>query len=437
MALVHSESTECASSQLELFSLPATQTSILQGSWISHHPVTTIAENGPLEFVINGSEEYISLSDSYLQIRAKITDPEGGDLDEGTAVGPVNLFLHSLFNQVDVFLNDRLVSESSSTYPYRSMFEVLLNFGYDSTATQLSSALFFKDSPAHMDTSNPFASAATSNSGLKSRGSYTDGSKFVDMIGRLHSDIFLQDRMLLNNVDLKIKLHRSKNSFCLMAADEAVGYKVKIVDAILHVRKVKLNPGVILGHAKALERSTAKYPLSRVVVKSFTVSAGDLSVTKENLFLGNLPKKLVVGFVSNAAFNGHFKRNPYNFHHYNVSRVGLFIDGQQIPTSSSLTPDFSGNNGYISAYHTLFTGLNKHNKDNTGIITRSDYRRGYTLFCFDLTPDLCEGGHFNLQKTGNLRLELQFAEALPETVNVIVYGEFENVIQVITTLYYL
>ena len=143
-----------------------------------------------------------------------------------------------------------------------------------------------------------------------------------------------------------------------------------------------------------------------------------------------------MGFVSNIGFNGHYKRNPYNFHHYNVNRVGLYVDGQQIPTSSSLTPDFNGDNGHVSGYHTLFTGLNKHNKDNTGIISRADYKRGYTLFCFDLTPDLCGGGHFNLQKTGNLRLELQFAESLPETLNVVVYAEFENVIQVNITLYY-
>ena len=53
------------------------------------------------------------------------------------------------------------------------------------------------------------------------------------------------------------------------------------------------------------------------------------------------------------------------------------------------------------------------------------------LFAFDLTPDLSEGGnHFNLVKQGNLRLEIQFAQPLPNTINVITYAEFENIIEI-------
>lgn len=33
-------------------------------------------------------------------------------------------------------------------------------------------------------------------------------------------------------------------------------------------------------------------------------------------------------------------------------------------------------------------------------------------------------------KEGNLRLEMNFAEALPRTINVIVYAEFDNVIEI-------
>ncbi len=430
MAFVHDHSAECASSQLDIFSLPPTQTSILQGQWTAHHPVSTITDTGPLEFVVSGTDEYINLSDSYLQISAKITNADGSDIDEGTEVGPVNFFLHSLFSQVDVSLNGRLVSQSSSTYPYRAVLEALLNYGSDATRTQLSSSLFFKDTPGHMESANPGAANATSNKGLKDRAKFTDGSKTVHMIGKLHADIFTQDRYLLNSVEVKVKLHRSKNEFCLMATDETAGYKVKIVAAVLHVRKAKLNPGVALAHAKGLERATAKYPVDRILVKSYTVPAGDLSVLKENLFLGQQPKRIIVGLVSNAAFNGHYKRNPFNFKHYNLNKVAVYIDGMMVPMSESLNPNFSDENGYVAAYHTLFTGLNKQNKDNTGIISRSDYRQGYTLMCFDLTPDLCDFGHFNLQKTGNLRLELQFAEGLEETINVVVYAEFENVIEV-------
>ena len=63
-------------------------------------------------------------------------------------------------------------------------------------------------------------------------------------------------------------------------------------------------------------------------------------------------------------------------------------------------------------------------------MTRSDYGQGYTLFAFDLTPDHCPGDHFELIKQGNLRVELHFAQPLANTVNLIIYAEFQNVIEI-------
>jgi hypothetical protein len=46
------------------------------------------------------------------------------------------------------------------------------------------------------------------------------------MMGKLHLDLFCQDKYLLNHVDLKIKLRRSRNAFALVA--DAANYKIKI-----------------------------------------------------------------------------------------------------------------------------------------------------------------------------------------------------------------
>ena len=72
------------------------------------------------------------------------------------------------------------------------------------------------------------------------------------MMGRLYVDIFFQDRYMLNEVGVKIKLMRSKDAFCVMEAEKAV-----ITHASLFVRKVKLMPSVFLAHAKTLEVGTA------------------------------------------------------------------------------------------------------------------------------------------------------------------------------------
>jgi hypothetical protein len=56
-------------------------------------------------------------------------------------------------------------------------------------------------------------------------------------------DSFNTDRLLLNQGDIKIKLTKQKNSFCLLG-DAKV--RVKFLQAVLYVRKVLVNPDVIV-----------------------------------------------------------------------------------------------------------------------------------------------------------------------------------------------
>ena len=189
------------------------------------------------------------------------------------------------------------------------MIETLLSYGQDVKQTQLTSALYYKDQAGKMDDTT--IAAATRNPGFWSRHGLTAESRKVDMMGRIHADVFFQERYLLNEVNIKMKLTRSKTNFCLMS--ENAGPKVQILNATLYARKVKLLPSVYLAHAKALEQSNAKYPIRRVVCKAFTVPQNLQDVSQEKLFSGQLPSRLVIGLVLNSAFNGNNAQNPYNF----------------------------------------------------------------------------------------------------------------------------
>ncbi|KAF8794219.1 hypothetical protein HNY73_002220 [Argiope bruennichi] len=91
---------------------------------------------------------------------------------------------------------------------------ILLNHGLYSKNSQLASELYYKDTAGRF---NIFDQAsATPNERFNKRASLFKNRATVDMIGWLHVDIFNQDRLLLNLVDLKIKLIRSKPEFCLL-----------------------------------------------------------------------------------------------------------------------------------------------------------------------------------------------------------------------------
>ena len=85
---------------------------------------------------------------------------------------------------------------------------------------------------------------------------------------------------------------------------------------------------------------------------------------------------------------------------------------------------------YIRAYNTLFSGTGKICRDEGIAIDRNDYANGYALYTFDLTADQGDEENFNLMRQGSVRLVLKFSQALATTVTVVVYAEFENVIEI-------
>jgi len=112
-----------------------------------------------------------------------------------------------------------------------------------------------------------------------------------------------------------------------------------------------------------------------------------------------------------------------------ISSIKLYIDGQANNNIKAIDCDFE-NHQSLTGYLSLFSGSGKYRRDEGLDIDRQEYENGYTLFEYDLSPDLSEEGYFNLIREGFLRVELKFAQALPNTVNVVVYAEFESVIEI-------
>ena len=109
-----------------------------------------MSDGSPIEFDVSGTgDDYVDFANTMLYVKAKVTQSNGNNLATDTDVGPVNLFLHSLFSQVDISLNGTLITSSTNTYPYRAMLETLLSYGRDAKKSQLTSALYYRHSWQH------------------------------------------------------------------------------------------------------------------------------------------------------------------------------------------------------------------------------------------------------------------------------------------------
>ncbi|WP_150149504.1 hypothetical protein [Candidatus Enterovibrio escicola] len=292
-----------------------TQLSIDGTNYIEVTPLNSLADQNVLEFVIPGAgDRYLDLNSTLLHLRLKIVKPDGSNLAETDAVGIIQYPLNTMFSQVDVSLNDVLVSCSSATHPYRAMIETLLNYGPETLKSQFSAGLWYKD---EKDLDSIVVGDDGPNPGLVSRAQFCQESKEFVLMGPLHSDIFFSERLLLNNVDVKIKLVKAKSIFTLMCrADQT--YELKITAASIFVKKVDVSPAVMLGHSAALMKSNALYPISRVDVKNYTLPAQSRVCSQDNLFLGKLPRYIVIGLVDHAAWVGSRNLNPFRYSMYRV-----------------------------------------------------------------------------------------------------------------------
>ncbi|CAF1109977.1 unnamed protein product [Brachionus calyciflorus] len=183
--------------------------------------------------------------------------------------------------------------------------------------------------------------------------------------------------------------------------DKTKSYYISVDQATLLVRKAQINLSVMLGHGLALEKTTAKYPIKRVDVKQHTIGKGVSSKVVTNIRSTSLPSRVVISFVKNSAYDGVLDQKPFNFGHFNLTKLNLMIYGQSSPYYKPLEFNFAKNQ-YIRGYSSLFENIDKPVFATGNDISREDYPKGYSLFAFDLTPDFCSGDQFNVIKTGNL-----------------------------------
>jgi hypothetical protein len=327
-----------------------------------------------------------------------------------------------MFSQVDVSLNQKCISPPSNCYNYRAYIENLLNYGSDAKNTHLQSSFWCKDTAGYMNVS-------ANNAGYTARKSASSDNKTVDLYSNIHCDIFNQDKYLLNGVELTVKFIPAKGAFHLMSDRNDPDYTFEILAAELFVRKVKINPSIQLGHAHGLLQSSAKYPITRVDIKQMTLPSPIISKTIDNIYMGQLPKRCIIGLVKNSAFNGNYKNNPFNFEHFNLNFLSLYVDSTAIP-SKPFTPDFEAGQ-YMREYISLFSGCGIHYSDAGNDISHEEYAKGFFLTVFDLTSDLSSNAsHWQIQKNGSLRLELRFNQPLEESITIIIFSEFDNLIEI-------
>ena len=176
----------------------------------------------------------------------------------------------------------------------------------------------------------------------------------------------------------------------------------------------------------ALEKTTAKYPIKRVLVKQFVCPYKSSVFTLSGIHFGIMPTRVVLGIVKTDAFAGTFTTNPFNFQQCGVKQLTLKINSKALPYSSGIRVDWDTHFGFAEGYQSIYKNIREFGNG----ITPDMFKNGCTLYAFDLTPDLCSAEHYSLIKDGSLDLDVHLKYALPDSRTFVFYLEFDNIIEI-------
>jgi hypothetical protein len=144
--------------------------------------------------------------------------------------------MHSLFGDVSVSLSEKLVSPPTGIYPYRAYIETFLRYGPAAKESQLTGVMWYKDTPGQQDKRT------------------TDSKRFTLYLSHIQSH-FLNLDFIIGHV-----YHESKS----VPTSSHFNFQIHVVE------------------------------VRRVEMKMDTVHTDNMNYVQDNMFLGELPKRLVI-----------------------------------------------------------------------------------------------------------------------------------------------
>lgn len=426
MSKIHEASEVALLPQLNLWTVPPTQTSVDRDIEFELRPTATFNSTTPLKFDHKcPTDEYIMLNESHLNIRMKVTlkssDSKAFPINRAAwdKVFPVNNLMHSIFSSCSIQINNRQVARAAQNYPYRAFFESFLAFAPTAKSGHLQSVLYEEDD--------------TKRRNLMLQGLHSNNDHcIVDLEGMLHTDLTFQEKAIIGGSQMTFEFVPNDPSFFFKVTDAAYTVTVEFQDASLFVHRMKVSPELLRAHKIALERAPARYPITRTEIHNMTIQKGVFEALLDNVTTGQLPRRIFFGLVHHEAFSGSLSTDPFKFENFDLNHVSCFVGGTQFP-ALPYNPDFS-NNKDTREFRALYRALNQIGTDTYLTLSKQEWRSSKCLFGFNFCPDLSNGAggseHVNLKDHGPLRINLKFRKELPQPVVLVLFAEFDNCIEI-------
>ena len=348
-------------------------------------------------------------------MKVSIVTSTGDPIKAADKVGFVNHPATSIFRAVDFTLqNTTFTSGIGQLFPYKMMLDLLTNRSTEFLESSATGGLFFKDTASQMDSTEPTGTTGV-NTGLVYRYDYTKNGKSVILQTQLPIDLAqTMTKYLPFGLDMSFRFYPQNPAFSLMCSSETDTYQVKIHECRVGMRVIEPTKELLNQHDERLKSNNMKFWFLKSECKWFSLAAALTCFHIDQVFTREVPRELIIAFVSVARSSGSQKLNPYKFEHLSLNRLSFSVEGV---IRKEFYPDYT-NTKYTDEYMSVYehdVGLSE-----GGLIHLADYASGYTIYRIPINPGMQRG------KLGQSRLEVNFETALTESVLMILYAKFDD-----------
>jgi len=416
---------------LSFFETPSTNVSISNSSFIELLTLNPVNIT-PYHFKIHATTNYIDLAKCYIFTELRIKKEKDGklvDIEKDDNVSPVQLIGHTIWKNCRISINGTQVFEGNSLMAYKSIFDYELTYPQSVKDSYLSVAGYYDDGPTQT-----YSGIDANGYGVKSRKALfldEEGKpRSAQFMAKLDVDICNQPRYLVNQCEVDIELLPNESKFLLSAPwDTAPTYHLEVLACKLYVKKIELMDSLAFDIAKKLELKPARYPMRKTSLKSLFISE-DRTEFNANLWMDQVPRRIILGMVANADFVGQQRTTPFFFQNFNLRDISITAGGVTFPTAP-YSLDFP-NGKYARIYHDMQEAIGYAGTLESNGISMFRYANGgFCFFVFNLTNSQEDNGPemFDLIKNGATSVKMTFNKPVPKGgVVLIAMGESDSLL---------
>ena len=445
-APAHPRSEGTVNPALRIFKVPPTDISINAYRMVTIQPTTTGIN--PMEFIVPGLDDFVDLGRSYFTMELSLKIEDAGNLVAAEKLWPVNNLAHSIIKQIDLQLNGTLISPQSDTYHYKAYLETLLNYDREDGKTVLGPQGWFNqvDSPPewtnnNTDSTTPHVAyrALSANHKGALAAMVVEVAKYAggvthSLVFTPHLEVFHTGKLLVPGIEIKMKFHFNGPNLFFNGVGEAGRLVEGDVKLRFHLCQLRLNDAIYrsLSEKRHNEGQVAAYPTVRSEIRTFSMQGNLTRFDIPNLFQNRVPDRLIVGLLDSRAFNGDVTRDHFCFQKFGLTSIRQIVKGEEYPYETLHLVHNNGTRDNLGYFRFLqASGAWCKKKGNMVELLDWGQAKNCTLLMFDNVANGCADSQtLNPKQSGDLQLVLEFGAAPNTNITVLVYGEFENLLEI-------